>query len=57
MYGSEDPAVALPLLLEHVRGGRLQLRPLLGPTFPLDNVNDAIEASLAGSAGRVVVQP
>jgi S-(hydroxymethyl)glutathione dehydrogenase/alcohol dehydrogenase len=57
MYGSVDPAVALPLLLEHVRAGRLQLRPLLGPTFGLDNVNDAIEASLAGSAGRVVVQP
>ena len=57
MYGSEDPAVALPVLLEHVRAGRLALRPLLGPTFPLERVNDAIEASLAGSAGRVVVQP
>jgi S-(hydroxymethyl)glutathione dehydrogenase/alcohol dehydrogenase len=57
MYGSEDPAVALPILLEHVRAGRLQLRALLGPTFRLDDVNDAIEASLAGSAGRVVVQP
>jgi len=57
MYGSEDPAVALPILLEHVRAGRLQLRPLLGPTFRLDDVNDAIDASLAGSAGRVVVQP
>jgi S-(hydroxymethyl)glutathione dehydrogenase/alcohol dehydrogenase len=57
MYGSEDPAVALPVLLEHVRAGRLALRPLLGPSFPLDRVNDAIDASLAGSAGRVVVQP
>ena len=25
MYGSEDPAVALPLLLDHVRAGRLKL--------------------------------
>jgi S-(hydroxymethyl)glutathione dehydrogenase/alcohol dehydrogenase len=57
MYGSEDPAVALPVLLEHVRAGRLVLTPLLGPSFPLERVNDAIEASLAGSAGRVVVQP
>jgi S-(hydroxymethyl)glutathione dehydrogenase / alcohol dehydrogenase len=57
MYGSEDPAVALPILLEHVRAGRLALRPLLGPSFPLERINDAIEASLAGSAGRVVVQP
>ena len=51
MYGSEDPAVALPVLLEHVRAGRLALHPLLGPSFPLERVNDAIEASLAGSAG------
>jgi S-(hydroxymethyl)glutathione dehydrogenase/alcohol dehydrogenase len=57
IYGSEDPAVALPVLLEHLRAGRLALRPLLGPSFPLERVNDAIEASLAGSAGRVVVQP
>ena len=36
MYGSEDPAVALPILLEHVAPGRLELAPLLGETFPLD---------------------
>jgi S-(hydroxymethyl)glutathione dehydrogenase/alcohol dehydrogenase len=57
LYGSEDPAVALPLLLEHVRAGRLELRELLGPTYSLDEVNDAIEASLAGAAGRVLVEP
>ena len=55
MYGSEDPAVALPILLEHVRAGRLDLRELLGPSFPLDEVNEAFEASLAGSPGRVLV--
>src|SRR4029450_9694881 len=52
MYGSEDPAVALPILLEHVQAGRLQLRPLVGPAFHLDDVDDAIEESLAGSAAR-----
>ncbi len=57
MYGSEDPAVALPILLGHVRAGRLKLRELLGPSFPLERVNDAFEASLAGSAGRVLVVP
>ncbi len=57
IYGSEDPAVALPILLEHVRGGRLDLASQLGPSFPLDGINEAIEASLAGSAGRVVVTP
>jgi S-(hydroxymethyl)glutathione dehydrogenase/alcohol dehydrogenase len=57
MYGSEDPAVALPLLIEHVRSGRLLLEPLLGPMFALDEIDDAIEASLAGSPGRVVIRP
>jgi S-(hydroxymethyl)glutathione dehydrogenase/alcohol dehydrogenase len=57
MYGSEDPAVALPILLEHVRAGRLDLANMVGPTFALDQVNDAIEASLAGAPGRVLVTP
>ena len=57
MYGSEDPAVALPILLDHARAGRLKLRELLGPSFPLEQVNEAFEASLAGVAGRVLVTP
>jgi len=57
MYGSEDPAVALPVLLDHVRAGRLKLAPLVGPSYPLAEINEAIEASLAGSAGRVLVTP
>jgi S-(hydroxymethyl)glutathione dehydrogenase/alcohol dehydrogenase len=57
MYGSEDPAVALPILLDHARAGRLRLRELLGPTFPLEQVNEAFDASLAGSRGRVLVLP
>src|SRR5439155_20651342 len=57
IYGSEDPAVALPILLDHVRAGRLELRPQLGPVFPLERVNEAVEASLGGAAGRVLVRP
>jgi S-(hydroxymethyl)glutathione dehydrogenase/alcohol dehydrogenase len=57
MYGSEDPAVALPVLLEHVRAGELELEPMLGPSFPLDEVNEAFAASLEGSPGRVLVRP
>ena len=57
MYGSEDPAVALPVLLGHVRAGRLKLRELLGPTFQLAQVNEAFDASLSGSPGRVLVIP
>jgi S-(hydroxymethyl)glutathione dehydrogenase/alcohol dehydrogenase len=57
IYGSEDPAVALPVLLEHVRAGRLDLASQLGPVFPLDEINEAIEAALGGSPGRVLVRP
>jgi S-(hydroxymethyl)glutathione dehydrogenase/alcohol dehydrogenase len=57
IYGSEDPAVALPVLLDHVRAGRLDLASQLGPSYPLDEINAAIEASLAGAPGRVLVRP
>ena len=57
IYGSEDPAVALPILLEQVRSGRLDLRSQLGPSFPLDDVNSAVDAALAGVPGRVLVVP
>jgi S-(hydroxymethyl)glutathione dehydrogenase/alcohol dehydrogenase len=57
MYGSEDPAVALPILLDHVRAGRLDLASLVGPVYPLDSVDEAVRASLAGSPGRVLVTP
>src|SRR5262249_38084340 len=57
IYGSEDPAVALPLLLDHVRAGRLDLASQLGPDYPLDESNAAIDASLAGSPGRLLVRP
>ena len=57
IYGSEDPAVALPVLLDHVRGGRLDLASQLGPSYPLDRINEAIEAALSGVPGRVLVTP
>lgn len=57
MYGSEDPAVALPVLLDHVRAGRLDLSGLVGPEYPLDRIGEAIEAALAGTPGRVLVTP
>jgi len=55
LYGSRDPAVALPELLTLVDAGRLELRRLLGDSYPLEQINDAIAASLDGSAGRVLV--
>jgi S-(hydroxymethyl)glutathione dehydrogenase/alcohol dehydrogenase len=57
IYGSEDPAVALPVLLGHVRSGALDLTSQLGPSFALDDVNAAVDAALGGVAGRVLVVP
>jgi len=57
MYGSEDPAVALPILLDLVAAGRLELEPLLGEVFSLDAIDDAVQASLELPAGRVLVEP
>lgn len=57
LYGSEDPAVALPALLDHVRAGRIDLDHMVGPEYPLDEVDDAIEAMIGGAPGRVLVRP
>ena len=57
LLDTEDPAVALPVLLDHVRAGRLDLASQLGPSYPLDRINEAIDASLAGVPGRVLVLP
>ncbi|HVM68580.1 MAG TPA: zinc-binding dehydrogenase [Gaiellaceae bacterium] len=57
IYGSEDPAVALPRLLDLVRDGELALAPLVGPSFSLDDADAAFRASLDGAPGRVLVTP
>jgi S-(hydroxymethyl)glutathione dehydrogenase/alcohol dehydrogenase len=55
LYGSLDPAVALPVLLEHVAAGRLELAWLVGDRYPLEQIDAAVAASLAGSGNRVLV--
>ena len=57
VYGSQDPAAALPLLLDDIRAGRLKLEDMLGPAFPLEQADKAFRASLAGEPGRVLVTP
>jgi len=57
IYGSEDPAVALPRLLELVGSGELELAGLVGPSFRLEDADAAFRASLAGEPGRVLVIP
>jgi S-(hydroxymethyl)glutathione dehydrogenase/alcohol dehydrogenase len=57
MYGSENPAAALPRLLAYARSGELDLARMVGQSYSLDRVNEAFEASMAGSAARVLVTP
>jgi S-(hydroxymethyl)glutathione dehydrogenase/alcohol dehydrogenase len=57
VYGSVTPVRALPRLLDHVRDGQLELAALVGPRFPLERVDEAVEASVGGAAGRVLVTP
>jgi S-(hydroxymethyl)glutathione dehydrogenase / alcohol dehydrogenase len=57
VYGSEPPAKALPRLLRLVHDGRLKLEGLVGPSYGLDQVDEAFAESMAGSAGRVLVTP
>jgi S-(hydroxymethyl)glutathione dehydrogenase/alcohol dehydrogenase len=56
MYGSEDPAVALTTLIEDVREGRLELESMIGGRHTLESINEAVEESLAGDGGRVLVE-
>ncbi len=57
IYGSEDPAVALPHLLDLAASGELELASLVGPSFALDEADAAFRASMAGEPGRVLVAP
>ncbi len=52
-----EQALALPRLLDLVRSGELKLADLVGPSFPLDQADEAFRASLAGEPGRVLVTP
>jgi S-(hydroxymethyl)glutathione dehydrogenase/alcohol dehydrogenase len=57
IYGSEDPAVALPRLLDLVAAGELELASLVGRSYALDDADAAFRASLAGAPGRVLIVP
>ena len=55
MYGSQDPRVGIPVLIEHARAGRLDLAAMVGRTYPLERIDDAIADSLQGLPGRTIV--
>jgi S-(hydroxymethyl)glutathione dehydrogenase/alcohol dehydrogenase len=55
MYGNSDPAVDVPVLLEHVRAGRLDLGALVTRRLGLDDVEDAFADMMAGQGARSLI--
>jgi S-(hydroxymethyl)glutathione dehydrogenase/alcohol dehydrogenase len=54
-YGSGRPAEDIRRLVEWFRSGRLKLRELVGRTYSLDQVNDALSALAASEGARGVI--
>jgi len=52
IYGSMDPARDFPRLFGLCARGDLQVEPMAGPDYPLEEVNDAFEALASGRAVR-----
>jgi S-(hydroxymethyl)glutathione dehydrogenase / alcohol dehydrogenase len=55
MYGNADPATEIPVLLEHVRAGRLELGALVTRRITLDDVESAFEDMSAGRGARSLI--
>jgi S-(hydroxymethyl)glutathione dehydrogenase/alcohol dehydrogenase len=56
MYGSTDPAVDLPLLVEYWRTGELDLNALVSNEIGLSDVDDAFNRMRAGSDVRSLIR-
>jgi Zn-dependent alcohol dehydrogenase len=52
IHGSADPGRDFPKLFDLAARGELQLEEMCGPDFPLEKVNDALEALASGAAVR-----
>jgi S-(hydroxymethyl)glutathione dehydrogenase / alcohol dehydrogenase len=55
MYGNGDPAVDVPVLIDHVRAGRLDLGALVTRRLTLDDVEDAFADMIAGHGARSLI--
>jgi S-(hydroxymethyl)glutathione dehydrogenase/alcohol dehydrogenase len=55
--GGAVPALHVPVLARLAVAGKLPLDALVTHRFPLDEINQAIEMTKSGGAGRVVVRP
>ncbi len=54
--GGATPALDIPLLASLVVAGKLDLAPLVTHRYRLDDINEAIETTRSGTAGRVVLE-
>lgn len=57
LYGSANPLLDVPMLLDLHRAGRLPIDQLIGNRYPLAGINDAFADLAGGSVGRGVVLP
>ena len=57
LYGSSNPLVDVPLLLELYRAGRLPIGALVGERYPLESINNAVADLTGGGVGRAIVLP
>ena len=53
--GSAEPHIEIPRLIRLIRNGKMHLEGLVTHTFPLHQINDAIEAMRSGQTARVLV--
>src|SRR5436190_20169369 len=56
-YGSTRPQADMPRLLQLYRAGKLPIDRLISRRYPLDRVNEAYDALIAGEVARSVLIP
>jgi len=56
-YGSTRPQADMPRLLQLFKAGKLPIDRMISRRYPLDRVNEAYEALLAGEVARSVLIP
>jgi len=56
VYGSANPATEIPRLVSLYQKGRLKLDELVSRTYPLERINDALDALAASDGARGVIR-
>jgi S-(hydroxymethyl)glutathione dehydrogenase/alcohol dehydrogenase len=55
LYGGADPAIDIPVLVEHYRTGALDLRAMVTSEIALDEVGEAFARLAKGHGARSVI--